>query len=114
MKHFPRTYSPKEKTTTEVESQKDLDYVPLPGDLWNREILDEKKMTDFSKGAIERQIEEEEAEAIRLKQKAKDDIDPNNPKREISLAYEMGELIFARANGYFECSIAGSQSEEQS
>ena len=29
-------------------------------------------------------------------------IDPNNPKREISLAYEMGELIFARANGYFE------------
>ena len=29
-------------------------------------------------------------------------IDPNNPKREISLAYEMGELIFARANEYFE------------
>ena len=29
-------------------------------------------------------------------------IDPNNPKREISLAYEMSELIFARANGYFE------------
>ena len=29
-------------------------------------------------------------------------IDPNNPKREISLAYEMGELIFAKANGYFE------------
>ena len=29
-------------------------------------------------------------------------IDPSNPKREISLAYEMGELIFARANGYFE------------
>ena len=29
-------------------------------------------------------------------------IDPDNPKREISLAYEMGELIFARANGYFE------------
>ena len=29
-------------------------------------------------------------------------IDPNNPKREISLAYEMGELIFARANRYFE------------
>ena len=29
-------------------------------------------------------------------------MDPNNPKREISLAYEMGELIFARANGYFE------------
>ena len=29
-------------------------------------------------------------------------IDPNNPKREVSLAYEMGELIFARANGYFE------------
>ena len=29
-------------------------------------------------------------------------IDPNNPKREISLAYEMAELIFARANGYFE------------
>ena len=29
-------------------------------------------------------------------------IDPNNPKREISLAYEMGELIFSRANRYFE------------
>ena len=29
-------------------------------------------------------------------------IDPNNPKREISLAYEMGELIFSRANSYFE------------
>ena len=29
-------------------------------------------------------------------------IDPNNPKREISLAYEMGELIFSRANRFFE------------